>query len=449
MRPGWTNPLDWRLDRISRFSQANDTKILFVVLDGIGGLPHPDFVEHGPFDRPHEKTPKSELEWASLHGKLENLNAFVRDSTTVTGRMYPIGKGFTPGSVAGHLGIFGYDPQYYFVKRGPAEAGALVGLTQPGDVIARMNFCLADAQGRIVDRRSGRLKDPARGQQLAANLNRDIRIPQAHVQVVATAEHRGLLIIRKNETSDPPLSEDVSDTDSGAAGSCPLECRPLNLMDKPAARTAEIVQSFTAQVREILAGEPDANMILLRGFGTTPALPHFTDVYNVEAAAIASYPVYRGVASLLGMTVLSGGDGSGTGFSAHEFGPEIDCLRQNYDRYGFFYLHYKKTDEKGEDGDFLGKVDAIHAFDRQFARIRELDFQVIVVTGDHATPSLLARHSHHSVPLAIYSEVMKGYDHTQEFTEPSCLHGTRGCIDGPELMTIVLANAGRMRKFDG
>ena len=245
------------------------------------------------------------------------------------------------------------------------------------------------------------------------------------------------------------MSEDVSDTDPASAGSPPLECRPLNLTDKPATRTAEIVQRFAAQAREILAHEPDANMVLLRGFGTTQALPHFSDVYNVEAAAIATYPVYRGIASLLGMTVLGGGGGAGHGFSAPEFGPEIDWLKQNYDRYGFFYLHYKKTDEKGEDGDFLGKVEAIHAFDRQFARIRELDFEVIVVTGDHATPSLLARHSHHSVPLAIHSEVIKGYDHMQEFTEPSCLHGTRGCIEGPELMTIVLGNAGRLRKFDG
>ncbi len=439
--------LDWRLSSIARLAQPNEKKILFVVIDGLGGLPHPAFVEHGPLDEPGQKTPKSELEWASLHGKLENLNAFVRDPKTVTGRIYPVGKGFTPGSVAGHLGLFGYDPEHYFVQRGPAEAAALPGVTEPGDVIARLNFCSVAKDGKIVDRRAGRMKDPSRGAELAERINKDLRVEGAHVRVVATADHRGILILRRTERSDPPLSEHICGTDPGRTGAFPLECQPLHLADKPAMRTAAIVRQFTGQVREILSGEGDANMILLRGFGTRPALPHFADVYNVRAAAIAAYPVYRGVANLVGMTILDRPPGGKPLSIADEFGPEVDVLKVNHDRFDFFYLHYKKTDEKGEDGDYLGKVDALHAFDVEFSRIRELGFHVIVVTGDHSTPSLLGRHSHHSVPLAIYSEVMEGCDRAREFTESSCLQGMHGVIDGPELMAIVLGNAGKLRKF--
>ena len=189
-------------------------------------------------------------------------------------------------------------------------------------------------------------------------------------------------------------------------------------------------------------------MVLLRGFGTRPALPHFNDVYNVEAAAIATYPVYRGIANLLGMAVLNG-SATHSLQPGQPFGPEVGVLKTHFDRYDFFYLHYKLPDEKGEDKDFEGKVKALHEFDVHFRDIEALGFDVIVVTGDHATPSLLGKHSHHSVPLAICSKVMKGYDRSREFTEPSCLHGARGFIDGPELMAIVLANADKLRKFDG
>lgn len=440
------NKLDWRLQKVADFSQPSPQKILFVVLDGLGGLPHPEMLACGPRDTNGEKTPKSELEWASIHGKLSNLNEFVRDPKTVTGRIYPVGKGFTPGSVAGHLGLFGYDPQYYFVKRGPAEAAALQGEIEPGDIIARFNFCRIDNSGRITNRRAGRISTE-RCTELAAKLHHQLEIREAAVRIIPTAEHRGVFTLRKNYRSDPPLSEYVCDTDPGAEGTEPIVCQPLSLTDKAAMRTAKLVRNACSQAREILRDERDANMIILRGFGTLPILPHFNDVYNVEAAAIAVYPVYRGIANLLGMAVLNGRDAplrAGT-----SFGPEVEILKQNYDNYDFFYLHYKLPDEKGEDKDFHGKVEAIHQFDEHFPDIRRLGFDVIVVTGDHATPSFLGGHSHHSVPLAMFSSVMKGYDQTLEFTEPACMGGARGIIDGPELMAIVLGNAGKLRKFDG
>jgi 2,3-bisphosphoglycerate-independent phosphoglycerate mutase len=448
MEMDWTQTLDWRLKRIARFSEPAASKILFIVLDGLGGAPHPDYVAAGPFDTGGAKSPKSELEWASLHGKIDHLNAFARDAKTVTGRIYPAGKGFTPGSVAGHLGIFGYDPDHYLVKRGPVEAAALEGVVEPGDVIARFNFCRIDKSGKVVDRRAGRMKDAARAAALAGQIEGNLKIPEARIRVISTAEHRGVVILRKNQRSDPPLSEHVTDTDPGVTGQPVVPCQPFSTADKPSKRTAAMVQKFSQQVRESLSGEPDANMLLLRGFGTMPTFPHFSDVYNVRAAAIARYPAYRGLASMLGMTLV--GDTSPGGLLAigGEFGSEVDVLREHYDEYDFFFLHYKLPDEKGEDRDFLGKVESLHKFDIHLPRIRELRFQVIVITGDHATPALLGRHSHHSVPLAMYSERVKGYDRSQEFTEQACLSGARGSVVGPELMPIVLGNADRLRKFE-
>ena len=437
----WTEDLNWRLRRIAKLSRATESKILFVVIDGLGGLPHPDYCRQGRFDRQGERSPKSELEWASLSNKIESLNEFVRDPKTVTGRIYPVGKGFTPGSVAGHLGLFGYDPDPYYVKRGPAEAAAIESI-QPGDIVARFNFCKVDEHGVLKDRRAGRVRG-AEAAKLASRIVEGLEISEGIVKVIHTAEHRGVLILRRAGKTDPPLSEYICDTDPGAEGQPMVTCQPLRFGDKASARTAQIVRSVIKQVGEILAGEPKANMIALRGFGTTPQLPHFGDVYNVSAAAIATYPVYRGIATLAGMAVLNGGLQPG-----EEFGREADILAANYDNYDFFYVHYKLPDEKGEDSDFEGKVEAIHCFDRHWNRLLKPGFDVVVVTGDHATPSLLGTHSHHSVPLAIRSNVIEGYDRAEEFTEPACLRGARGFIDGPELMAIVLGNAGKLKKFD-
>ena len=442
------HPTDWRLQRIARFSKAAKTKILFVVIDGLGGLPDPKYCAQGRFDSTGVKSPKSELEWASLQNKLENLNHFVRDPKTVTGRVYPVGKGFTPGSIAGHLGIFGYDPDLYNSKRGPAEAAAIEGAIDPGDIIARFNFCRVNQEGIVEDRRAGRVKEPGEGTRLVSKVAESLNIKDAVVRVIHTAGHRGLLVLRKTHKSDRPLSEHISDTDPGIEG-VPIEkCQPLNFGDAAAARTAAIINAFTKQVGDILSDEPNANAIILRSFGTRPNLPHFGDVYNLDAIAIASYPAYRGIGSLVGMALLNGSSGCPGLRPGDPFGREADFLEANYSNYDFFYVHYKLPDEKGEDGDFEGKVEALHCFDVHLPRLLKPEFDVVVITGDHATPSLLARHSHHSVPLAISSRVMKGYDRSEEFTEPACLRGARGFIDGPELMGIVLGNAGRLKKFD-
>ena len=443
----WDDGLDRRLSRIARFSKPNENKILFIVIDGLGGLPHPDYTACGPLDDPGVATPKSELEWASLNGKLENLNEFVRHPKTVTGRIYPIGKGFTPGSVSGHLGLFGYDPDHYHVKRGPAEGAAIDTGIDPSDIVARLNFCHANRDGIIDDRRAGRIST-SEAKRIASKIESGLDLNDAIVRVIPTAEHRGLLVLRKVHKSDPPLSVHICDTDPGVEGRRVVECQPLRLDDKAACRTAALVRRFTDRVSEILADEMVCNAAILRGFGTRPALPYFGDVYNVNALAIAAYPAYRGIAMLLGMAMPNGDSPDQPLRPGQPFGREAAVLKRHYSEYDFFYLHYKLTDEKGEDGDFMGKVAALHCFDRHLPELLEPGFDVVVITGDHATPSLLKRHSHHSVPLAIHSSVMKGYDRTQEFTEPACLSGARGPIDGPELMAIVLGNAGKLRKFD-
>ncbi len=395
------------LDLIAPLVISNTTKIVLVSLDGLGGLPRPE-------------TGLSELETA----KLPHLEALAGEAAC--GLVRHVAPGITPGSGPGHLGLFGYDPLRYPVGRGVLEALGIEFDLRPGDVAARGNFCTVDGQGLISDRRAGRIATEV-CVRLTERL-RAIRLP-VEVFVEPVKEHRFVLVLR-----GPGLSGRLSETDPQALGAAPL---PAKALAPEAEETARLVNAFVAEARRLLADATPANMVLLRGFDRPPELPRFPAVFGLRAAAVAAYPMYRGLARLVGMEILKTGAG---------FADEVATLRQHWDAYDFFFLHYKDTDKAGEDGDFEGKVAALERFDAFVPEIRALGPDVVVVTGDHASPSVLAAHGWQPVPVLVWGRYC-GADPVARFTERACAAGTLGMLPAQHLMPLVMANALRLTKF--
>jgi 2,3-bisphosphoglycerate-independent phosphoglycerate mutase len=396
------------LEFIAPLVISNASKIVLMSLDGLAGLPHPD-------------TGRSEMETA----RLPNLHTLAARSAC--GLIRHVAPGITPGSGPGHLGLFGYDPLQYQVGRGVLEALGIEFELRPGDVAARGNFCTVDAQGLITDRRAGRIASEA-AVKLADRL-KTIRFPGVEVFVEPVKEHRFVLVLR-----GPHLSGRLSETDPQAVGVAPL---PVIAQEPAAAATAELVNRFIADARQLLRDATPANMVMLRGFDKLPDLPQFPRVFRLRAAAIAAYPMYRGLARLVGMEVLKTGA---------TFTDEIATLRQHWDSYDFFFVHYKDTDKAGEDGDFAAKVAALERFDAALPTVLELAPDVVIVTGDHASPSILAGHGWQPVPVLIGSRYC-GADPVTQFTERACAMGTLGLMPSNALMPLVLANALRLTKF--
>ena len=396
------------LELIRSLVVPNTTKLVLLSADGLGGLPSPD-------------TGKSELESAHL----QNLHALAVRSAC--GLLRHVAPGITPGSGPGHLGLFGYDPLRYRVGRGVLEALGIDFELRAGDVAARGNFCTVDREGRITDRRAGRIST-----ELCVSLCqrlRTIRLPGVKFFVEPVKEHRFVLVLRGTG-----LSGSLSETDPQTLGVPSLAVKALAPRAK---RAAGLVKRFLAAARETLARQAPANMVLLRGFDQLQRVPSFPETFGVRAAAIAAYPMYRGLARLVGMEVLKSGA---------TFAEEVTALRQNWEGYDFFFLHYKDTDKAGEDGDFAAKVAALERLDRFIPEILELTPDVLVVTGDHASPAILKGHGWQPVPVLIWSAYC-GADPVSQFTERACAGGSLGVFPAQELMSLVLANGLRLTKF--
>jgi 2,3-bisphosphoglycerate-independent phosphoglycerate mutase len=396
------------LELIQGLIVPNATKLVLLSLDGLGGLPHPD-------------TGKSELETA----RIPNLHALAASSAC--GLLRHVGPGITPGSGPGHLGLFGYDPLRYQVGRGVLEALGIDFELRAGDVAARGNFCTVDREGRITDRRAGRIATDL-CTSLCQRL-RGIRLPGVKLFVEPVKEHRFVLVLRGTG-----LSGRLSETDPQALGVPPL---PVKAVASAARPTAGLVNRFVAAARKTLAGERPANMVLLRGFDQLSRLPSFPKTFGLKAAAIAAYPMYRGLARLVGMEVLK------TGLS---FADEVATLRQHWEAYDFFFLHYKDTDKAGEDGDFAAKVAALERLDAFIPQILSLKPDVLAVTGDHATPAILKGHGWQPVPVLLWSAYC-GADPVTQFSERACAGGSLGTFPAQHLMPLLLANGLRLTKF--
>jgi 2,3-bisphosphoglycerate-independent phosphoglycerate mutase len=388
--------------------QSADTKILLVVMDGLGGYAD---AQHG-----------TELEEADT----PNLDALAAEG--VAGLVEPVGAGITPGSGPGHLGLFGYDPERFELGRGALSAAGLDFELRPGDVAARGNLSTLAADGTIIDRRAGRIPDDEAAT-VVAELQDGIRLDGAEVFVKHEREHRVLVVLRGSG-----LDPAITDTDPQHVGVAPLDPQPLH---PDAKRTAELVTELVAQATRALADQPKANGILLRGFDTHRELPGFAERYGLRAAAVAIYPMYRGIARLLGMDVL-GRPGS--------LEDELRILRDAWAGYDYFFLHHKGTDSAGEDGDRARKVRAIEQLDAVVPELRALEPDVIAVSGDHSTPTQMAAHSWHPVPALLWSERC-GRDDVDRFGERWCLRGGLGVRPTKDLMALMLANAGRLQKY--
>ena len=395
-------------EHMKKISRTSPSKIVLLIIDGVGGLPHPE-------------TGKTELESA----RKPNLDRIARDS--LCGLIDPIGPGITPGSAPGHLAIFGYDPVKYNIGRGILEALGIDLELKQGDIAARGNFCTVDDKGIITDRRAGRLAT-ARSAELCRLLN-NIAVNGAEISVLPVKEHRFVLILHGEA-----LSPELADSDPQQAGLAP---KKIEALSPQAQRTAEIANEFVSRARSILQGEASANMVLLRGFSRRPDIPSIPEIYKLKPAAIAMYPMYRGLARLVGMEVLPGGE---------SITEQLDNLRRYYADYDFFFVHFKSTDARGEDGNFQAKVQAIEELDNALPSLLSLVPEALIITGDHSTPATLAAHSWHPVPFMLKSRLCRP-DNVAEFSEQSCLAGGMGRFPATEIMPLAMANALKLDKF--
>ena len=390
-------------------SQEAETKIVLFVMDGLGGLPHPT-------------TGRTELEAAYT----PHLDRLARES--ICGLTVPVAPGVTPGSGPGHLALFGYDPLVYNVGRGVLEAAGIDFDLQPSDVAARGNFCTVDGDGVITDRRAGRI-GTERSEGLVAGL-REISLGdgvQALVEPVR--EHRFVLVLRGDG-----LSDEVTDTDPQKVGVKALASRGTK---KDGEGTAKLVNAWVSGAQTYLADKSPANMLLLRGFAKRPDWPQMADVFRMRAAAVAHYPMYRGLAKLVGMETLAVGPTLEDSF---------DVLRENWDRFDYFFVHYKHTDAAGEDGDYDRKVEKIEEVDAAIGMLTEMEPDVLMVTSDHSTPATMGAHSWHTVPFMLRSKWARA-DDVDNFNEAALAKGSLGTFPAKESLPLAMAHAGRLRKY--
>ncbi len=402
------------MDVYQSLAQGRGGKIVLLILDGLGGLPV----------QPHGVT---ELEYAQT----PNLDQLVQEG--MSGLSVPVRVGVEPGSGPAHLALFGYDPIAHVIGRGVLEALGIDFPLTSGDIAARGNFATSDATGVIVDRRAGRIptEECQRITALLQEATGDC-LPGYEVFVRPVKEYRFVLVVRGKN-----LGGQLTDTDPGAVG-----MQPLPVCDKSGTqegqKTADLFNQWLEVARRAIRDEPAANTLNLRGLAMDPGLPSFRDVYGLKAAAVAVYPMYRGVARLVGMEPIS--------FTGESPSDQVQALHHHWHVYDFFFLHVKKTDSYGEDGNFGAKVGVIEEVDAAIPGLMSLQPDVLVVTGDHSTPVALRSHSWHPVPALLWSPTVRP-DQSDSFGERSCATGSMGQFPATSLMPQAMAHAGRFSRF--
>jgi 2,3-bisphosphoglycerate-independent phosphoglycerate mutase len=386
----------------------NHKKIVLLVMDGVGGIPR-------------EKGGKTELETA----KTPNLDTLASEGEC--GLHLPIGFGITPGSAPGHLALFGYQPTDYPIGRGVVAALGIGFPIQPGDVAVRVNFATRDEEGRITDRRAGRI--PTEKCAELCQLLTAVSIPGVELFIQPVKDYRAVVVFRGEG-----LSDHVEDTDPQATGVKPHDPKAGSPKGE---KTAQIAGQFIGQALELLKDRQPANALLMRGFAELPHIPSMQERFGLDPLALAVYPDYKGVSRLVGMDVVE---------DLQDLDAQAVALRENWDRYTFFFVHHKYTDSKGEDGDFEAKVGEIEKVDSFVPRILELKPDVLLITGDHSTPAVMRAHSAHPVPFLLHAGNLRP-DATPEFGERSCSQGAWGVIPGFMLMRLALAAADKLAKF--
>jgi len=396
------------LEQIKELAISSPSRIVMLIIDGIGGLPDP-------------RTGKTELETA----KTPNLDRLAEEG--ICGLIDPVSCGITPGSAPGHLALFGYDPFKFNIGRGVLEGLGIGFDLKDEDVAARGNFCTVDDSGLITDRRAGRI--PTEKCAELCELIAFVDLHDVQVFVLPVREHRFLAVFRGEE-----LYPEVTDSDPQRIGLPPNIIAATSPQGK---KMAHLANQFIDSAEELLSQHYPANMVLLRGFSRLPHLPKFSETYKLDAAAIAAYPMYKGLAKLVGMKIIE---------TANSPGEEFAALAHHFHEHAFFYVHIKQTDSAGEDGDFHRKVKTMEEIDNALPSLLDLKPDVIIVTGDHSTPALLKGHSWHPVPFLLYSQRCRR-DKVREFSESACVSGGLGRFPALDIMPLAMANALKLTKF--
>jgi 2,3-bisphosphoglycerate-independent phosphoglycerate mutase len=397
-------------DVLRSLRESSKSKIVMLVADGLGGLP----IQPGG---------KTELETA----RTPNLDALAAEGTV--GLSTPVAPGIAPGSGPGHLGLFGFDPLEHDIGRGVLEALGIGVEVGPKDVAIRGNFCTIDAEGRVTDRRAGRIPTEV-CEQLVQKLRAGVKVEGVETLIEPVREYR--LVVRFRGEG---LGDNVADTDPLSTGLHTLEPKAR---DNASEKTAAIAAEFLRQAKEVLKGESPANFLMMRGFAKFPQIDTMEEAYGLKAAAIAVYPMYRGLAKLVGMTVVEPGK---------TLADQMAVARAEWEKFDFFFIHYKYTDSTGEDGNFPKKVEMIEALDAEMPKLRALNPDVLIVTGDHSTPSRMKSHSFHPVPTLLWAPATVRPDYVTTFGERPCIQGGLGQFLAKDLMPLALAHAGRLQKF--
>jgi len=396
-----------QLELMSKLSIPNTTKMVLLVMDGVGGLPGANGL--------------TELESAHT----PNLDALAAKS--ITGLTTPARPGVTPGSGPGHVGLFGYDPMDWDIGRGVLEALGIDFELGPNDLAARGNFATVDADGNITDRRAGRIPTEE-GARVVEKLSK-IRLPGVETFVKSVKEYRFVLVLRGEG-----LADGLSETDPQMTGVPPL---PVKALRPEAEKAARLLNQRLAEAVKLVADEPKANSMNLRGIAKVPPIPKMSDIYKMRLGAIATYPMYRGIGRLVGMDVLKTGD---------TIASEVETLREQWDNYDFFFFHVKKTDSYGEDGNFDAKVHVIEELDGLLPDILALNPDVLVVTGDHSTPCVLKSHSWHELPVLLSAKYIRP-DSVTSFGERPVMLGGLGHIRHFDILPLMMAQAERLAKY--
>jgi len=395
---------------VESLAVAGTSRILLVVLDGLGGLPREN---------------RTELELAAT----PNLDRLAAKSSL--GLLVPIEPGITPGSGPAHLALFGYDPVEHQIGRGVLEALGIGLEIKHGDLCARANFATLGEDGKVKDRRAGRIPTEESTKLCELLQQKAGRIEDVEVIVRPGKEHRFVVVFRGEG-----LGEGLADSDPQHDGLVPLE---VSSVQPGADKSARVANAFIARCAEVLKKEPRANWVLLRGLACRPALQSFAERYKLKPACVAAYPMYRGLARLVGMDILKTGE---------TWSDEVATVRQNVQKHDLIFAHFKETDKAGEDGDFDAKVELLERFDEDILpKLLGLKFDVVCVTGDHSTPATLKAHSWHPVPVLVWSRHVRPHACSMAFGEQACGRGSLGTLYSRQLMGLLLANGLRLKKF--
>jgi 2,3-bisphosphoglycerate-independent phosphoglycerate mutase len=404
-----------KLDALySELTLKTNAKLVLVVLDGLGDLATQEQNYLTPLEAAH--TP--------------NLDALSKSSAQ--GRLTPVAPGITPGSGPGHLGLFGYDPLEFQVGRGVIEALGLGVELKPGDVCARANFATLNAKGIVTDRRAGRIPTEL-CEKLCVKLAAKVKkIGDTQVIIRAGKEHRFVVVFRGQGLEGP-----LTDADPNREGFTIPTVKPRDPKNAKQKKMAKLIAAFYQQALPILAQEKPANGFLMRGIAHQPEIPLFEERYQLKPACLAIYPMYKGLAQLVGMKKIEG---------PQSIAEQFERYLAEFDNFGFFFIHYKYTDKAGEDGNFAAKQKAIEDFDAALPILLKKKPDVLAITGDHSTPCAMKGHSWHPQPVLLHSAV-SGSDKLERFTETGANIGSLGVLDAKFLIRLMQANAKMFDKF--